>query len=112
MLERKTSQAQIDASKRNIKLAHEKYNNMTEEEKAEFCKIIKESIANSPKVQKRRIEQDKKRKEKEAKKDPRYSGEHNSHYGTMWITNGTDNKIIKKRGNYPGWMEERKSWKF
>ena len=54
LLERKTSQAQIDASKRNIKLAHEKYNNMTEEEKAEFCKIIKESIANSPKVQKKK----------------------------------------------------------
>ena len=108
LLERKTSQAQIDAAKRNIKLAHEKYNNMTEEEKAEFCKIIKESVANSPKVQKRRIEQDKKRKEKEAKKNPRYSGEHNSHYGTMWITNGITNKIIKKEETIPdGWKKGR-----
>lgn len=109
LLERKTSQAQIDASKRNIKLAHEKYNNMTEEEKIEFCKTIKESIVNSPKVQKLRAEQDKKRKEKEAKKDPRYSGEHNSHYGTMWITDGINNKIIKKTDIIPdGWHKGRK----
>ena len=36
------------------------------------------------------------------------SGEANSQYGTMWITNGTENKKIKKENVIPeGWYKGR-----
>jgi hypothetical protein len=36
-------------------------------------------------------------------------GEKNSQYGTVWITNGTENKKIKKEENIPdGWYKGRK----
>lgn len=106
--ERKTSEKQIEASKRNIKVAQQKYNNMTEEEKRLHSQKIKEGIKNSKKIKKIRKKKNQIKEEKESKKDPRHSGEHNSHYGTMWITNGIINKIIKKEETIPdGWKKGR-----
>lgn len=37
-----------------------------------------------------------------------FMGEHNSQYGTMWITNGIQNKKIKKDQVIPqGWRKGR-----
>ena len=42
-------------------------------------------------------------------KRPQSSGNNNSQYGTIWITNGTDNKKIKKDIDIPtGWRKGRK----
>ena len=107
--ERKTSQKQIEASKKNIRLAHKKYANMTNEEKEEYNKKIGLAVKNSPKLKEKFAEWEKKRIENELKKDSRYSNEHNSHYGTMWITDGVNNKIIKKTDTIPdGWHKGRK----
>ena len=36
------------------------------------------------------------------------TGQQNSQFGTMWITNGTENKKIKKVDNIPeGWYKGR-----
>lgn len=106
--ERKTSEKQIEASKKNIKVAQQKYNNMTKEEKILHSQKIKDGIKNSAKVKKIREKQNQIKEEKESKKDKRYCGEHNSHFGTMWITNGVINKIIKKEETIPdGWNKGR-----
>jgi hypothetical protein len=49
-----------------------------------------------------------KQKMRESQKD-KQSGDKNSQYGTCWITNGSENKKIKKTENLPdGWFFGRK----
>lgn len=46
---------------------------------------------------------------KEKMRKPKNIGENNSQYGTMWITNGIENKKIKKESEVPqGWYKGRK----
>lgn len=39
--------------------------------------------------------------QKESNKDPRFSGTHNSQYGTRWITNGVENKKLHSEEEMP-----------
>lgn len=46
---------------------------------------------------------------KQKMRKPKNQGKKNSQYGTMWITNGSENKKIKKIDNIPeGWYKGRK----
>lgn len=49
------------------------------------------------------------KKKMSAAKKSKYNGNNNPQYGTMWITNGTDNKKIAKDDAIPkGWSKGRK----
>ena len=40
-------------------------------------------------------------------KEGKYNGKNNPAYGTMWITNGIENKKIMRNNNIPvGWKKE------
>jgi tRNA G26 N,N-dimethylase Trm1 len=48
------------------------------------------------------------RKKLSAIRKGKYCGENNSAYGNLWITNGTNNKFIKKDEEIPsGWYKGR-----
>lgn len=70
--------------------------------KEERSLILKEAIAKSPFFRERKRKALLNKKEREEKLDKRYSGKHNSQYGTYWITNGVINKKWKdSKGELP-----------
>ena len=101
MMERKISIKAHNSSSKNI----QKYNKNRDSyiDKEELAKRIKIGQNNSEKIQKIREEQSQKRLEKELSKNPSYIKEHNSQYGTFWITDG---KINKKWSDKKGVLPE------
>lgn len=83
-----------------LKLLHKKFNLKGLEaikniSKEDLSIRIKKGLQNSEKMKQIREEQKRKKEIKESLKDKRYSGIHNSQYGTFWITNGYENRKWK-----------------
>lgn len=90
MAERGFSEAARAASQMNcIKMNQMILNNpqKKEERRQKFIIALRESES----YKKRLIEKERKRIERDAKKDPRYSGSKNSMYGAYWITDNEHN---------------------
>lgn len=93
MAEQKRTEKQREVSKRNVRIMNEKNRN-----DPDFGKKVSEGIRKSN-HHKERTKITKINKEmKGNNKDKRYCKEHNSQFGTFWITNGKDNK--KWRDSY------------
>ena len=80
------------------------YNGLTDVERRKLREQENEAI--QLRKQQRKDLSIQKQKEYESRKDPRFSGVHNSSYGSHWITNGVNNKKWRhwKDGDIPeGW---------
>lgn len=103
------------AAKKNIKKGTKKFLELLEDEKwkSVFCKKIKDAHYSK---KENYINPFKGKKHLDSTKNKigisnsnKQSGEKNSQYGTMWITNGLENKKISKTDQIPdGWRCGRK----
>lgn len=95
MHERKLTDKSRMSSHNNAVKMNEKNKLLLKENPESFSKAISDGIRNSDLYKRRKEESLEKKLIKDSMKDKRYCGEHNSQYGTFWITNGIQNKKWK-----------------
>lgn len=86
--ERKISSKMVESFNK-ARIAHNEYMHQYPEK---FRESIRRRVQSSEKFQNRKQLSYLKQLEYESKRDPRYSQQHNSQFGTHWITNGVANK--------------------
>ena len=89
--ERKLTEKSIENSKNNVIKMNLKNKQRIQENPESVSKAISEGIRNSEKYKIRKEQSLKKKALEDLNKDKRYCGEHNSQFGTFWITNGIKN---------------------
>lgn len=106
--ERVITERQREVGRINVKKMNE-YNKLHDYVIIDGCKVLteeasrrrSEAIKNSELYKRRKAEAVQKELQRRSKLDPRFSGNHNSQYGTRWITNGVENRKIHTGDEMP-----------